>query len=133
MKVNMYFILLSCLLFSQSAMAQPSKGSVMLGGSAGFESTSYDDNTYSYVYLVPRVGYFFTDQIAAGALVNLEFFGGDDDGSWIGIGPYGRYYFNTSGPARFFGQVGFEFYNIDFGGNSDSFTNFGFNIGAGVD
>ena len=133
MKISMYMFLLSCLLFSQSAFAQPSQGSIMIGGSAGFNSRSYDGDTYTYIYLLPEVGYFVTDQIAVGALLNLEFFGGDGDGSWIGIGPFGRYYFNNSGPARFFGQAGIEFYNIDFGGNSDSFTNFGFNIGAGVD
>ena len=133
MKVSMYLILLSALLCSQSALAQPSQGSVMIGGNAGFNSRSYNNNTYTYLYLIPQVGYFFTDQFAAGALINLEFFGGDSDGSWIGIGPYGRYYFNNSGPVRAFGQAGIEFYNIDFGGNSDSFTNFGFNIGAGAD
>jgi outer membrane protein len=133
MKVSIYAILVSCLLLSQAAFAQPEKGSIMLGGTAGFNAYSYGDYSSSYVYLIPQVGYFFTDRLAVGALLNLEFFGGDNDGSWIGIGPYARYYFNGSGPARFFGQAGIEFYNIDFGGNSDSFTNLGFNVGAGVD
>jgi outer membrane protein len=133
MKVSIYAILVSCLLLSQAAFAQPEKGSIMLGGTAGFNAYSYGDYSSSYVYLIPQVGYFFTDRLAVGALLNLEFFGGDNDGSWIGIGPYARYYFNESGPARFFGQAGIEFYNIDFGGNSDSFTNLGFNVGAGVD
>jgi hypothetical protein len=126
-------LLTGMLCIGLTAWAQPSKGSAMIGGNAGFNSYSYGDFSSSYIYLGPRVGYFFTDMFEAGAAVDLNFYGGDDEGSYLGIGPFVRYYINSSGDVRFFAEAGIEFASIDFGGNTDSFSNFGFNIGAGGD
>jgi len=121
------------MLIGLQAWAQPEKGSVMIAGSAGFNAYSHGDYSSSTIWLAPQVGYFVTDNIEVGALVDLTFYGGDADGSYIEFGPFGRYYFNNSGPARFFGEVGVDIISEDPGGNADSYSNFGFNIAAGVD
>lgn len=132
MKRFTFLLMAGCLCFSLPAFAQPVKGSMLISGGAGFNSYKYGDYSSSIIFLSPSVGYFVTDRLAAGAALDLTFYGGDDDGSYISIGPFARYYFNGEGPARFFGQAGFQFANIDFGDNSDSFTNLGFHVGAGV-
>ncbi len=133
MKHSIYLVIAGCLLFSQSAFAQPETGSMILGGNVGFNAYKYGDYSSSTVYLNPYLAYFFTDQLAAGASVTLDFYGGDDSGSDVGIGPFARYYINTSGAMRFFGQAGIAFYNIKPNKNVDSYTSFGFMVGVGGD
>ncbi len=113
------------------AQAQPTKGSILIGGTAGFTSTSSGDFNETLVSFSPLAGFFVTDRVAVGGQINMNFFGGDGDadGNIIGIGPSVRYYFNGSGATRFFGQGNFSWQNIDFG---DNFSDSGVGFGAGV-
>lgn len=133
MKHKTLAMLAGLLLCAGAAFAQPVQGSVLIGGTAGFNSTSFDEDNFTTVHLNPVLGFFITDQLAVGASATLTFFGGDADGSTFGIGPFIRYYFNNSGDARFFGQAGIEYTSTDPGEPFDSFSTFGFNVGAGVD
>jgi hypothetical protein len=72
-----------------------------------------------------------TDRVAVGGQLTMNFFGGDAEGSTIGIGPAVRYYFNGSGATRFFGQGNFNWQTVDFGEESESGVGFG--LGAGLD
>ncbi len=133
MKLIRTLFLVGFACFTMQLVAQPEQGSVMIGGSAGFNAYSYGNYSSTEIWLAPKVGYFITDNIAVGALLDFTFYGGDDEGTYIEFGPYGRYYFNNSGSARFFGEVGVDIVSWDPGKNFDSSSNFGFNIGAGVD
>lgn len=133
MKHTRLTLLAACLCLSFAAWAQPSKGSVMIGGSAGINSYKYEEYSSTTIRLSPFAAFFIADQIAIGGSLGLEFRGGDADGSTFSIGPIGRYYVNNDGDARFFGQVGIQYSVIDLGGNSDSFSNFGWGVAAGVD
>src|SRR5690606_7422433 len=78
------------------------KGNVIVEGNLGLSTT---DNKNSEVKttefnFTPKVGYFFTDKIAAGinlhAGVNVEDAYGDDEkekANTLGVGLFGRYYF----------------------------------------
>ena len=124
---------MGCLFFALQVWAQPGQGSVMIAGSAGFNSESYNDNTYSEVWFAPQVGYFITDNIEVGALLDFTFYGGDWSGNYVEFGPFGRYYFNNAGPARFFGEVGIDIISSKDNKDAESDSNFGFNVAAGVD
>ena len=133
MKHKTLALLAGFLLISGLAFAQPVQGSVLLGGTAGFNSSSFGDANTTTIHFQPLFGYFIADQFAIGASANATFFGGDADGSSFGIGPFVRYYFNNSGNARFFGQAGISYNSTDPGDNFDSFSSFGFGVAAGVD
>jgi hypothetical protein len=115
------------------AWAQPSQGSWLIGGTAGFNSSKVGEFNATIINFSPLAGYFFADQVAAGAQLSVNAFGGDLDGTSFGIGPFVRFYFNNSGDARFFGQGSIAFSSIDPGDNADSYTNFGWQVGPGMD
>ncbi|HLF63331.1 MAG TPA: outer membrane beta-barrel protein [Saprospiraceae bacterium] len=122
------------LLLGLQAWAQPEKGSMMIGGTAGFNSYSQNDNTSTTFNFSPQVGFFITDRFEVGAIVALFFFGDDGDNfNILGIGPFLRYYVNGSGDARFFGQGQIQYSSTDLGANFDSQSNFGFGAGFGID
>lgn len=134
MKFGVYSLFVGCLLLSQTAFAQPTQGSWLIGGTAGFNSSSQNDVSISVINISPMAGYFFTDNLAAGAQISFTSFGGDfAEGSNFGIGPFVRYYFNNAGSARFFGQGAIAYSIFDPGGNADSSSNFAWEIGPGVD
>ena len=100
------------------ASAQIEKGKILAGGSVGLSSSTYkeiDDgvteyeNTTVYLWIMPRVGYFITEALAAGAGINLSMNSTkyeDDDvytSSSVSFTPFVRYYL----PQGFFGQVEF--------------------------
>jgi outer membrane protein len=133
MKQMRMLLVLAGLFSAFYGWAQPSQGWWMVAGSAGFNSYSFGDYTASVIYVDPRAGYFVTDQIEVGAEIQIELYGGDDEGNSLGVGPFARYYFNKSGPARFFGHVGVNISSFKFDKDEDAISNFGFDLGAGVD
>ncbi len=115
------------------AWAQPHKGSILIGGNAGFTTTSSGNFNYSVITLSPLAGFFVSDRLAVGGSINMTFFGGDADGSSVGLSPLVRYYFNGNGSTRFFGQGKLTWQNVNPGGDFDSQSAFGFGLGVGLD
>lgn len=133
MKINR-LLLLTCFLFAGfQAWAQPHQGSVLLGGTAGFSSTSQDNISITIFSFAPKAGFFITDRFALGGEVNLTFYGGDGSGSLVSLSPLVRYYFNGEGATRFFGQGSITWQNIKPGGGFDGQSAFGFGAGVGMD
>lgn len=133
MKNNLVFLAICFTFAVVAAQAQPTQGSILIGGTAGFTSTSAGDGDVTQVNFSPLIGYFVTDRVAVGGQLTMNFLGGDADGSTIGIGPAVRYYFNGSGPIRFFGQGNFNWQTVDIGEDFDSESGVGFGLGAGLD
>jgi hypothetical protein len=90
------FLLLLFFYFNQTH-SQITKGNLLIGGSASFESTSYsgdDDNKTTIVQVMPNAGYFFMDKLAGGLRVSFAYKSNDGDYFRdLGIGPFARYYF----------------------------------------
>lgn len=117
-----------------SAYAQIGQGTLMLGGSLGFNSTGEQTTKitnpnapdvktpgYSNWNFSPRIGYFLTDDIALGIDLglgqtyrgNTTSTNGDKTDTYssfdFSVGVFGRYYMNLSDNLYFYGQarVGF--------------------------
>lgn len=121
--------------------AQTSAGTIMIGGSVGFNSntqeTAGDDLKSSTFSISPSAGYFLSDNFALG----LEFgfsstkFSNDDKLTSLNVGPFARYYkFIVEEKFAFYGEAGFSFgsgkYDPD-GGNEAKSSSFGLNISPG--
>lgn len=133
MKINQLALTLCLFIVAVAAQAQPTKGSILIGGNAGFQSVNTEGGDYTVFAIAPLAGFFVAERVAVGGQVNLEFYGGDAEGSTIGLSPLVRYYFNGSGSTRFFGQGTFDWQTVDFGGDLDSQSAIGFGLGAGLD
>lgn len=139
-KLFFIFILLISISVGNMLYGQLSQGTLYLGGSAGFDATTVksefngfsDESSFSAISLMPTVGAFVQDNLLIGGRLNTTFFGGDAEGSSIGIGPFGRYYFGDQENLAFFGQAGASFLSQDPGENIDAVTGFGFNLGPGL-
>ncbi|WP_375435862.1 hypothetical protein [uncultured Hymenobacter sp.] len=108
---------LGCVL-TTSATAQAQKGTRYLGASIGSFSYSheYDRNSFSAA-LVPTGGLFLTNRLLLGSEVQLGYsllrFRNRNSSALnyrrrvfsYGFAPVARYYFNSTGPHRFFGQL----------------------------
>jgi hypothetical protein len=94
-------VFLGALLIALSTMtqAQTEKGTWLLGGSAGFSSTSTGDAKSTTVALSPSLGYFLADNwsVGASALVSSVKPDGGDATTTLAIGPAVRYYFTSLG------------------------------------
>ena len=134
MKINQ-LLLVCCFLFAGfQAWTQPHKGSILIGGNAGFTSTNFPGDFNATIFSVsPLAGFFVSDRFAVGGSVGVSFFGGDADGSSVRLAPFARYYFNGSGSTRFFGQGNIAWQNVNPGGNLDAQSAFGFGLGVGLD
>lgn len=135
-KSTLSLIALFCML-SASLMAQTQKGSVMIGGTAGFSSSKTGDYTETDINLSPMAGFFIMDQLAIGGGVNfgvssLKFDGETSSVTSVGVQPMVRYYFNGSGKARFFGQANFQYASVKFE-EEDAQSGIGFGAGVGID
>lgn len=133
MKMN-HFYLTICLALgiATTAWAQPSKGSVLIGGNVGISSINQDGASVTNIQFSPSAAFFTSDRFAVGGGVAVEVLAGDADFSSVAIGPLVRYYFNGSGSTRFFGQGSLAWENIDFGGIGSQ-SGFGFGLGFGLD
>ena len=130
-----------CFLFAMGSMqAQISKGRVMVSGSSdlsilfGSTKTEYDGRkvdrySTSGFSLTPQLSYFFTNNLAVGAALNLEHQNSDDnDGTSFFIGPVARYYF-AGDKLRPFGEELVGFGSADWG---TKYNVFGLNLNVGV-
>lgn len=84
---------------SAITQAQTTKGTWLLGGGAGFSSTSTGDVKESSVALSPNLGYFVMDNLSVGgsAMVSSVKPDGGDATTTFAIGPSVRYYFTSLG------------------------------------
>lgn len=72
------------------------KGSLMIGGTAGFSSTGGDgsDDRFTQIFLNPSLQYFVTRGLAFGGDVTLQHFSqGDSESTTYGVGPAVSYFF----------------------------------------
>ena len=117
--MNKAFILLfAFLVITTWVFGQTSAGSMMVGGSIEFSSTSREGgnaNDGSSFGFSPDFGYFISDNFAVGASLSL---GSSRSGTgnaettsnYFGIGPFARYYLFTSNEQfGFFGQAKLNF------------------------
>lgn len=131
MKQLSTFILL--LLTSFSLSAQLEKGTILLGGMAGINNISSDGDGITVVTIAPSAGFFLNNRVAIGAALDLGFaFSDGSNSSSLGVSPFGRVYFNTSGNNRFFGQAELGIQSSK-SGDSDANNIFNFGVGVGAD
>lgn len=103
-KVTLLIAIMFMALFT--ANAQTEKGTILAGGSVGFDSyTPKGGDAYSTINISPVGGLFLTDGFALGVGVNYLNVDGEDS---YGVGPFARYYF---GKTNVFGQAGYTFMN----------------------
>ncbi|MEW5925134.1 MAG: outer membrane beta-barrel protein [Candidatus Zixiibacteriota bacterium] len=101
-----YVLIVFAMLFAVTAMAQDtpiSPGSMMVGGSAYFQSLSGDlyeneaGDSYTEIMVAPNFGYFVAPGLVIGGeLAFSSMKQGDYDASAIGIGPMIGFYFNVN-------------------------------------
>jgi hypothetical protein len=117
--------LVGLLFISQMLSAQAvGKGAWMVGGSAGFTSTSYKDvdGSQTVISVAPNLGYFIADDLAIGLALNLTNTSPlvGDSFTEFGLGPFVRFYFADA----IFAQAGL---NLGLGDNE--FTEFQVGVG----
>ncbi|GAA4270726.1 outer membrane beta-barrel protein [Aquimarina gracilis] len=109
MKTTLFFCIASLLFFSKSfAQEEPDfgfkKGDVFISGSLSYNKTNFENNNdfdedRSRWVIQPRIGYFINSNFAIGTRLSYSKFKSDNsqdfssDGSDVGIGIFGRYYF----------------------------------------
>lgn len=104
--------------FSLTAKAQTEKGTWLLGGSVAFNTSGG-----SSVFMVnPNIGYFLTDNLAAGANLSVATTSGLT--TWA-IGPFVRGYFTKSTSGKPFLGASFLVGGTSVSGNSSTSTGFG--------
>jgi hypothetical protein len=90
------------LVSSNAIFAQVSKGNILAGGSAGFNSSKTGDYKVTTIDVSPDLGYFFIDQFAGGlsfsyshSKTKLNSNSSTTNSTWLA--PFVRYYFMPSG------------------------------------
>ena len=96
--------LLVFLFLGFAASAQTEKGSWLVGGNLGLNTSKNNTN----IDFSPKAGYFFLHNFAAGAAIDLGYSKVVDiKTTTFGIGPFARYYFGTMN-IRPFGDAEFS-------------------------
>ena len=133
MKSFSFLVFAALLATAFQLSAQTEKGSLLIGGTAGFSTSKIDETNLTAIYLNPLAGYFVIDQLAVGANVTVLATKFDDlNSTQFGVGPFARYYFNGSGAGRFFGQAGFN-WSSSKTGDLEAVSTTGFDAGVGLD
>lgn len=134
-KTKLLFIALF-LLSTQLVMAQPEKGKVLVGGSAGFYLNTVEDDNEFTLNLSPNMAVFINDNVAVGGGIGLTFQSvGDFKATGISVLPMARYYFPSSNEKLAFfvdGKAGLTFLSVSIDGDSDSDSAFAFSVGPGI-
>ncbi|WP_203295868.1 outer membrane beta-barrel protein [Luteirhabdus pelagi] len=100
-----------------------SNGDVFISGAASYVSESIDDVSENGFSVMPRLGFFVSDNIALGAEVGYGFVQTKFDGDEVGktdsfsVGAFGRYYATVGNQFSLFGELGFDYVSseeIDF-------------------
>lgn len=104
-----------------TTQAQTEKGKIILGGSAGFNSTKLkgaDKSDFNF-NVIPSVGYFVSDNFALGTGVGYAYnkeVSENNLNEAFQVSPFGRYYVGLSDQFKFFGQLSVP---LAFGSNKD--------------
>ncbi|WP_130736699.1 outer membrane protein [Flavobacterium sp. J27] len=121
-----------------------SQGDVFISGAVSFGSSKTGDFKENSFEIAPKVGYFVTDNIAAGLSVGyisnkLDNGAADATNSGFGVGAFGRYYFTPASKFSLFAELAanytgykYEFDPEDFTAVDADVKEFGVNVGAGL-
>lgn len=117
-----------------------SKGDVFVSGSVGFNSSKQGDAKSNEFSFSPAAGYFLTENIAAGARLNVVSGENTDESTYSEFGAevFGRYYFTPASKFSLFGELAVGFGNektereIGLVKVETKHSNFGVNAGVGV-
>ena len=131
----------ACLLVCSNAIfAQVNKGQWLVGGSAGFNHSSQDDDKQTDISIAPDAGYFFIDQFAAGLRPEFGYTKtktktgtgtATGSGTSFGLAPFLRYYFMPSGQMlNIFADASYGFGSVKPKGGSSVSGNY-YQIKAG--
>ncbi len=114
---------ITCAIFAQ---AQTEKGTLLLGGGAGFNSVKTGDaDATNTISITPNVGFFLKENLALGGrvLLNNSKTGDADAENTIAVGPFVRYYFLPIGSnAKLMADAGFGLGSTNLPGESKSLT-----------
>ena len=116
---KLFLSLITLTLISIGANAQTEKGTALLGGSIGLQTSS----GYTVFTLNPNLGIFVVNNVAVGAEVDVTTTSGFT--TWA-IGPYLKPYFGKTTNGKFFAKGSFLV-----GGATGEDTQVGVGIGAG--
>ncbi|UOX32337.1 porin family protein [Flavobacterium sediminilitoris] len=114
-----------------------SQGDLFVSGGVGFNSTKQGDAKSNEFTFSPSIGYFVTENIAAGVRLNIV--SGENEvetkNTEFGADIFGRYYFTPASKFSLFGElaVGFGTEKQETVANVETkYNNFGVNAGVGV-
>jgi hypothetical protein len=116
---------------ANAALAQTEKGNGLIGGN--LELNTSEDN--SAIIVTPMAGYFFADNFAAGANLDINYEKtGDNKVTRFGVGPFARYYFPGNATLRplVHANLNFTSSKIKTPTGSNSFTGTEYFLGAGA-
>ena len=129
-----FITLLLVLSTAASLSAQIQKGTVLLGGTFGFNNVRTEDYKTLVVNISPTVGYCFSPRFALGGSLDINLLEKSDGASRsiFGIAPFVRGYVNEKGNARFYVQVeaGIQSEKLQY---SNGLSSLLFGIGLGAD
>jgi len=123
------------LLFTTTVFGQTGKGSVLLGGTAGFTNQFERPDDLFTISLVPTFGYFVADEIALGGQLGFGYSkSGDFSFSSFSLTPFARYYFGPEGTLKYFVQAegGFLTAKSKGGFSDETFSGAIFGGGPGI-
>ena len=130
-----YLIIGVLIILSTTGFAQIRKGQYLVGGNAGFSSTSSGGVTQTTVSFNPNYGRFLVDKFALGletSLSSTSETGSDAFTSYI-VAPFLRYYFlPTDKKVNVFAQTSFGFGSASSGGQTSSANAFGASAGPAI-
>jgi hypothetical protein len=120
-----------------SLSAQTEKGSMLIGGTAGFSSSKQGELKSTDITFAPMLAVFIIDQLAVGGEIGIgfskaEFLNEEDKATSFGFAPMVRYYINGSGNIRAFGHGTFRWASVKFD-EQDAQSGIGFGAALGVD
>ncbi len=129
MKKNL-LVMLAFMAIGLAVSAQTEKGNYLVGGNV--ELNTSKNNTV--IALTPSVGYFFLNNLAAGANVNLSYSKvGENKTTQFGIGPFARYYLGTLNIRPFaHANINFTSNKTKNTGGSDTYNGTNYFLGGGL-
>jgi opacity protein-like surface antigen len=94
------------------------KGDLFMSGALSIGSSKTGDFKSSSFEVAPKVGYFLTENIAAGVKIGylstkLEEGADDVSNTGLGLGAFGRYYFTPANNFSLFAELGFDYTSYD--------------------
>lgn len=116
-KLSLIFI---CVILFTGLLNAQRKGTVTLGGDIGYNTStdkmdaSKTEDTYSYMYVGPQIGYFFSDNLQLGLRLNYYSSSSEDKGGTttyksdqniFTFGPYVRIYNRILDKFEFFAEI----------------------------